>query len=219
MASSEKKQPATISVTTTIEQIRQIKPLIILVCGKSTTGKTSFAKKISGELKYIHINLDMIIENLGKKANLTRQQAFGVYKGTAPKEFIEKFIETIRDLVKKNPVTPIIIDGALKLTDMINKMFETTPYFLFMIPSNPKTCFIRAQARLQKDFESNDVTLPITQELFETLKEDYVKNGIEGEIIISFLETFVKRTLTDSIGYLNPFISAGMSVQVVDIDL
>jgi predicted kinase len=146
---------------------------IILIIGKSCSGKTYYSKLKFPDYKIIH--LDRLLINISKNLNI-----FNIYKNNHTS--INKFYEKLKSEIKNNK--KLVIEGAISNAEIINKISEMTKNIkiIYIHPKTPKDYLERIMKRVKK----NDNSLTFIKNYEKAIdKEKFIKNRCLGMIIRS----------------------------------
>lgn len=159
-----------------IEYLKLSKPQIILLSGRTCTGKTTMAKELSSELKMEILNLDDFInENVIKKFGLPTNRNNSViytkiYSNEDDNMYHQTFIEAFKNFLLKND-KPTIIDGSIhnpKIIGLLDNNFE----IIFLHPVDLKSY----TGRVIKRFEQGvcDGTSGLTERFWDYVNQKQI---------------------------------------------
>jgi 2-phosphoglycerate kinase len=177
-----------------IEYLKLSKPKIILLSGRTCTGKTTMAKELSSELKMEILNLDDFInENVIKKfdlpTNINNSVIYTkIYSNEDDNIYHQAFIEAFKNFLLEND-RPTIIDGSIHNPKIIS-LFENDFEIIFLHPVDLKSYANRVIKRFeqgvcngtsglterfwdyvsQKQIDDYCVTKNMTKEIVESIK-------------------------------------------------
>ncbi len=125
------------------ERIKTNQPKLIYISGKTSTGKSTFTKRLTNDFDYKLIELDQIVlEAVIKPLKLPDEGSVfvEVYRNRDKKEWIELFVQATRDLIKKYAQNSesLIIEGAVANPNTLQEIFDGYPKLSF-IYFHPKT--------------------------------------------------------------------------------
>lgn len=117
--------------------VKEDKPQILYISGKTSTGKSTLAKKLSQDFGYQIIELDEIVYSaVVKPINLLRpEEAFlEVYRHRNKLDWIKLFLNATNDLIAKylGASQPIIIEGAIANPITLNELFSNYKQLTFV---------------------------------------------------------------------------------------
>jgi shikimate kinase len=196
-----------------IEYLKLSKPKIILLSGRTCTGKTTMTKELSSELKMEILNLDDFInDNVIKKFNLPTNTNNSViytkiYSNEDDNIYHQAFIEAFKNFLLEND-KPTIIDGSIhnpKIIDLFDNNFE----IVFLHPVDLKSY----TDRVIKRFEQGvcDGTSGLTERFWDYVSQkqidDYcAKKNLTQEIVKS-IEIFSIEIQQKSLERINKIAS------------
>ena len=173
--------------------IKDTKPTIVYVSGKTSTGKTTFSNKLSAELGYFQIEFDQIVnDSVVKKYDIKNgTDAFIVsYRDGEPNEWRESFINaakyTLINTLKKGS---LVAEGAIANPDTIKKIFtdELKDFlFIYFHPSNKQAYSKRIKERFLKGAHDNTSGLP--KEFWNLIPNNEIKKYKTTREITSLIE-------------------------------
>lgn len=125
-----------------LNDIKIKEPRIVYISGKTSTGKTTFAKELQVE-GYLNIGLDeIVIASVVEpfKINPPGEAFVIAYRDIGPKEQIDAFISAARGAISKDIATSkIVIDGAIAKSKILKEIFSkelTDFYFVYFHPTD-----------------------------------------------------------------------------------
>jgi shikimate kinase len=137
-----------------IEYLKLSKPKIILLSGRTCTGKTTMTKELSSELMMEILNLDDFInDNVIKKFDLptsTNNSAIytKIYSDEDDNIYHQTFIEAFKKFLFEND-KPTIIDGSIHNPKIVS-LFENDFEIIFLHPVNLKSYTDRVIKRFEQ---------------------------------------------------------------------
>lgn len=137
-----------------IEYLKLSKPKIILLSGRTCTGKTTMAKELSSELKMEIVNLDDFInDNVIKKFDLPTNTNNSViytkiYSNEDDNMYHKTFIEAFKNFLLKND-KPTVIDGSIHNPKIIG-LFDNDIEIVFLHPVDLKSYTNRVIKRFEQ---------------------------------------------------------------------
>lgn len=121
--------------------IARHKPAVIYISGKSSTGKSTFGRKLRDELGYYVIELEAVLLDVIKEHAFEEQATFHkvLYEPGKCREkdlFLAKTDAIISDAVRNSEY--IVIEGAVANIVTLQRILQPAPdlYFLYFHPSN-----------------------------------------------------------------------------------
>lgn len=125
------------------EQIRDEKPSVLYISGKTCVGKSTFANKIRDELGYEVIELDKIVLDsvITPQDIVDEGSAFvEIYKNSEKRELIDPFVSATKQLIEAKSAQhqPIVIDGGVANVDTLAEIFDNSvdSTFIYFHPKN-----------------------------------------------------------------------------------
>lgn len=122
--------------------IKNHKPQLLYLSGKTCVGKSTFSAKLRNELGYSIIELDkLVVESVMQPQGLTDAGTvfIEVYRGSN-RQLLDPFIRAVRDVIAQNQTRhqPIVIEGAVANADTLSEMFSEHPELMsiYLHPSN-----------------------------------------------------------------------------------
>lgn len=117
--------------------VKEDKPQILYISGKTSTGKSTLAKKLSQDFGYQIIELDEIVYSaVVKPINLLRpEEAFlEVYRHRNKLDWIKLFLNATNDLIAKylGANQPVIIEGAIANPTTLKELFSNYKQLTFV---------------------------------------------------------------------------------------
>jgi adenylate kinase family enzyme len=206
------------------ESISNNKPTVIYISGKTSTGKSTFGRKLREELGYHVIELEAVLLDIIKRHGFDEQNTFRrvLYDSGDLEEkrlFIEATDKVISDAITTGK--PVVIEGAVANTETLRRILQpaTGLYFLYFHPNEIEVYVRNLTSRFMESSEESYGGLPLkfwqlidkeafglfcqTRELSESLKD-----SIRQYALASQKESLVR---------LNEFQQSFDSVNVVEI--
>lgn len=120
------------------------KPRLVYLTGKTSTGKSTFASRLSSEFGYAVINLDeIVVQSVIVPRDLASQRSevfFEVYKHRNKLDWIADFINAAHDVINRymQSGTPVVIDGAIAHESTMQDLLQSYAdvYIAYFHPSN-----------------------------------------------------------------------------------
>lgn len=122
---------------TIYEIIKNTKPQILYISGKTCTGKSTFSNNLHDDLGYEIIELDQVVRNdVVRKIGLADEGSVfvEVYKYNNRRDLIDPFVASVKKQLNatRNKNIPLILEGAVASTDTISEIFVDYPDFMFI---------------------------------------------------------------------------------------
>ena len=136
-----------------IEYLKFSKPKIILLSGRTCTGKTTMTKELSSELKMEILNLDdfineNVINTLNLPTTINNSVIFTkIYSNEDDNIYHQTFINALKNFLLKND-KPTIIDGSIHNPKIIS-LFENNFEIIFLHPVDLKSYTDRVVKRFE----------------------------------------------------------------------
>lgn len=155
-----------ISAEEAFETISLKKPKLVYISGKTSTGKSTFARKLKDGLRYSIIELESalldVISEQGFDEQLTFQKVL-----TEPGDFVEKnlFLKATDKLINEALAkdSHIVVEGAVANVETLARILSPVPHFHF-IYFHPKTIepYVRnLTKRFMVSNENSNASLPL----------------------------------------------------------
>jgi adenylate kinase family enzyme len=113
--------------------IENYKPSVVYLTGKTSTGKSTFARKLATEFDYAVINLDdIVVQSVIKPRDIAEQRSdvfLEVYKLRNKLDWIKDFVDAAHDSVGQHTQagSPVIIDGAIAHIETMQELLRPYP--------------------------------------------------------------------------------------------
>lgn len=174
-----------------IEYLKFSKPKIILLSGRTCTGKTTMTKELSSKLKMEILNLDDFInENVIKKFDLptdTNNSAIytKIYSNEDDNIYHQTFIEAFKNFLLKNN-KPTIIDGSIHNSKIIS-LFENNFEIVFLHPVDLKSYANRVIKRFELGVCNG--TSSLTERFWDYVSQKQIDEYCASKIITKEIKT------------------------------
>jgi adenylate kinase family enzyme len=192
------------------EKILQEKPKLILLTGQTCMGKSTFAKSLVSA-GYKHIEVDVLIKNeIVKKFNVKNEdEAYHVYKGTAPSKWQNLFESFTKNTIQKElGNSKVIVDAAIADIGVLNRIFSEnlSDFFcIYLFPFNREIYFQNIFNRFQKDIKNNTKTFTFWDYVTPEIYDDYLKYGKNSQKIFQVIDRYRDESMALSIERFNIF--------------
>ena len=193
------------------EKISQDKPKLILLTGQTCTGKSTFARSLVG-MSYKHIEVDILIKNeiVNKFKVVNEDEAYQVYKGTAPNEWQNLFEKITNKIISEElESSKVVVDAAIADIGVLNRIFSgsLSDFFcIYLFPFNREIYFQNIFNRFQKDIKNNTKTFTFWDYVTPEIYDDYLKYGKNSQKIIQVIDRYRDESMALSIERFNVFI-------------
>lgn len=193
------------------EKISQEKPKLILLTGQTCMGKSTFAKSLVG-MGYKHIEVDVLIKNeiVNRFKVVNEDEAYQVYKGTAPSEW-QNFFESITNNIihKELESSKVIVDAAIADIGVLNRIFSgaLSDFFcIYFFPFDREIYFQNIFNRFQRDIKNKTKTFTFWDYVTPEIYDDYLKYGKNSQKIIQIVDRYRNESMALSIERFNIYI-------------
>lgn len=154
----------------TVDEIYQTiateKPVVIYVSGKTSTGKSTFGRRLRDELGYQVIELEAILLDIVKSRGLDEQSTFRkvLYESgdfEEEKLFLQATDKIIADALATNK--PVVIEGAVANADTLARILQPAQsrLFLYFHPSDLEVYIRNLTSRFMESGEDSYGGLPL----------------------------------------------------------
>jgi adenylate kinase family enzyme len=147
--------------------VEREKPQIIHLSGKTSTGKSTFARELHDRLGYRIVELDQIVRDsvIAPLGLENRGDAFiEVYKERSKSEWIQRFIIATRNEIVDDIAgnRPVILDGAIANATTLQELMQGLPdaIIFYLNPINLDTYVRNLSSRFAKATPQNNAGLP-----------------------------------------------------------
>lgn len=148
--------------------IKNTKPKVVYISGKTSVGKSTFANNIRNDFKYEIIELDSIVLNdivpLGKPGD-EGNVFVEVYRNRNKAEWVNRFVMSVKKKINELQLngTNVIIEGALANPETINEVLDGVDGVMIYIHPQDIDVYIRnLTSRFLKSSAENNAGLPLT---------------------------------------------------------
>ena len=206
-------------------KIKEVKPQIIYLSGKTATGKTTFSNQLHNDLGYSQIELDQIVMNsvVNKYKPKEDGDAFVVaYRDGEPQEWRDVFVaETKKVLSKEAQTKHLVIEGAIAniktLEDIFDK-YQDSFMFVYFQPVDRQKYINRIKKRLTIGINKQNCSLPKSfwSLGLENEKEEYISTGRISLSLENVIDKYVDSSMEESNDRLNLFKNSFKDIIVID---
>jgi len=148
------------------QQIVEKKPKVIYISGKTSTGKSTFSRRLRDELGYQVIELEAVLLEVVEKHGFDEQSTFRkvLYEQGEFKEkdlFLEATDMIISEALSKNH--PLVIEGAVANTQTLRRILQPASelYFLYFHPANIDVYIRNLTSRFMQSSKTSYGGLPL----------------------------------------------------------
>ena len=109
------------------DKIAQVPPEIIYISGKTSTGKSTFARQLHDKLGYDTVGLEEVLLGVCKANHLNENATFHkVFYEDAPCEEKELYLATTDEIIKRHLQSSnrLVIEGAVSNTGMLGRVLR-----------------------------------------------------------------------------------------------
>jgi adenylate kinase family enzyme len=204
--------------------IAQQKPPVIYVSGKTSTGKSTFGRKLHDNLGYQVIELEAVLLEIVKEYNLDEQSTFRkvLYE---PGEFKEKnfFLEATDRIISNalNQKHPVVIEVAVANVATLQRILHPAKDlpFLYFHPSNIDIYIRNLTNRFMQSSENSYGGLPLK---FWQLIDDegfkaFCKTRKLSKSLKDSIRQYAQNSQKESLTRLNEFREKFKYITVVEI--
>ncbi|MBX4192597.1 hypothetical protein KW798_03905 [Candidatus Parcubacteria bacterium] len=208
-----------------LEEIKNKKPRIVYISGKTCTGKTTFANDVLAQ-GYGGIELDKIVTSAVIEPFNVQPPNEGyvvAYRDIGPSEQIAAFISAVRKEIKEKLVaTPVVIDGAIARARILKEIFSdefTDFYFVYFHPVHFDLYKERIRNRFITGVPDNSAGLPkdfwalVNKKDFDEFMQKHTLNeGLEKAI-----DEFTHKSMEESKHRRDHFKESFPGLHVVEV--
>lgn len=201
-------------------------PQIIYLSGKTSTGKSTFCKKLVDSFGYSEVELDKIVhDSVITPFNIKDiPEAFIIsYRDGEPAIWREAFIKAaknaIHETLKKGPV---IVEGAIANASTLQKVFSGAipkPYFLYLHPTHIGDYVERITNRFINGVHDGTSALPkdFWSQLSISDIENYKLNGEQTDTLKKGIVDFAMISMEESEKRLQMLTANFPDIIIVDV--
>lgn len=123
------------------------KPPIIYLSGKTSTGKSTFARRLRDELGYKIIELEAVLLSMVKEQHLDEQSTFrtvmhGTEESPEKTNYLQITSALINEALKNNE--PVVIEGAIANVETLQRVLQpATPLLFLYFHPDDMTTYVR----------------------------------------------------------------------------
>jgi len=191
--------------------IKQKLPQTIFVTGKTSTGKSTFARKLRDELGYKIVELDQLVMNsvVNKEPKENPGYIFlQVYRGGERKDWIDAFVEETKEEMTKYSDEKIVIEGALAHNETLDKILNSKDFFfVYFHPVNKEKYIGMLTERFVAGAHDRTTGLPkhFWVKVDENVLQEYLKTSDLSEQLKSALSSYAQSSIEQSEERFNYF--------------
>lgn len=200
------------------------KPALIYLSGKTSTGKTTFCRKLMNEFAYHHIELDKIVHtSIVDSFNVQNiPEAFVVaYRNAEPAVWRDAFIEAARlALQDAFHRSPVIVEGAIANPTTLYEIFKDRAYtFVYLHPVDTEEYAKRITQRFIQGISDGKSGLP--QSFWKYVSDDDIEVCKIMHAVspgaASHIKDFARDSILESKKRLESFQSVFGNIIVVEV--
>lgn len=175
-------------------KLKKKKPEIIIVIGMGGVGKSTLSKKISKQLNYRLVDVDLVIREVAKN-HKDGMKITGLYNPGRYLEEKKQVVKMIKDIIKSDKNGHIIIEGTIWDTKMIDTFVRNKTFEIFY--KKPKSIEMYKQNihnRVKADIKNNTKSMSI---VWKSLTKSQIKNKKILDIFVNNIAYYRLSLLTD----------------------
>src|SRR3989344_2585894 len=192
-----------------LEIIKNKKPKLVYISGKTSTGKSTFSKNLRDLYGYSIIDLAEIF--------------ITVYRDTEPKEYVDTFIKATKDaILSKLNFSPVVVEGAIAKSRIINEIFSgelKNFMFIYFHPVNHDKYAQRIKQRFIDGAENNTTDLPKLFWFFidQSDLEKFIKTKILSKELNGAIDQYADISMEESKERLKHFQKNFSEINIIEI--
>lgn len=185
----------------TYRVIKEREPGLVFVTGKTSTGKSTFAKRLRDELGYRIIELDQIV--MKSVVHKQQQENTGsiflqVYRGGERRDWIDAFVTETKKEIAEHSAEKLVVEGALAHNETLDEIFAGHDFlFLYFHPTNEKTYVEMLTQRFVDGAHNGTTGLP--KHFWDIVDDVDVKEFLETQKINDALRSAISLYARSSI--------------------
>jgi guanylate kinase len=156
-----------VSIEEAYELVERQKPDVLYLSGKTSTGKSTFAKKLQADLGFRIVELDQVVrQSVIEPLGLTDEgRVFAeIYRHRAATDWLRRFLEGAKQTVAHTAKQGkgVIVEGALSNPFTLAELLATLPTatFLYFHPASLATYERNLRSRFKTSNEDHRAGLP-----------------------------------------------------------
>ena len=110
-----------------LQKIKENKPKIIYISGKTSTGKSTFSNNIRDFFGYHIVDLGSIVfKSVIEPFSVAPSESFiTTYRDTEPREHVSAFISATKNAINSQlKSSPVVIEGAIAKSRILKEIFQ-----------------------------------------------------------------------------------------------
>lgn len=208
-----------------LEIIKNKKPKLIYISGKTSTGKSTFSKKLKDLYDYSVVDLgEVVFKSVIEKFSSDPVETFiTVYRDTEPKEYVNTFIKaTKNEILSKLNFSPVVVEGAIAKSRIINQIFSgelKNFMFIYFHPINHDKYAQRIKQRFISGAENNTTDLPKLFWFFidQIDLEQFIKTKILSKGLNEAIDQYTNISMEESNERLKHFQKKFSNINIIEI--
>jgi len=206
--------------------VKTNKPRLTYLSGKTSTGKSTFSRKLVQDFGYKVIELDQLVQSsVIKQFKLTDEGTtfVEVYRGRDKKLWIQEFVKDTRNFIEKHLKNGeyLIIEGAVANPITLSELFDghPDPIFIYFNPSNIDSYIRNLTNRFMTTSEQKNGSLPAAfWELVDKSEfRTFCKNRVLSENLTQSIRKYAFLSQEESDKRLKKFQEYFEDIKVVEI--
>ena len=175
-------------------KLKKKKPQIIIVVGMGGVGKSTLARKISKQLNYTLVDVDLVIREVAKN-HKDGMKITGLYNPGRYLDEKKQVVKMIKDIIKNDKNNSIVIEGTIWDIKMIDAFTRNKSFQIFY--KKPKSIEMYKQNihnRVKADIKNNTKSMSI---VWKSLTKDQIRDKKILDIFINNIAYYRLSLLTD----------------------
>lgn len=205
--------------------IKNKKPKLIYISGKTSTGKSTFSKNLRDQCGYSIVDLgELVFKSVIKPLSADPAEAFiTVYRDTKPKEYVNTFIKATKDsILSKLDFSPVVVEGAIAKSRILKKIFSGEIgnfMFIYFHPINLDKYAQRIKQRFIDGAENNTTDLPKLFWSFidQSDLEKFIKTKILSKELNEAINCYASISMEESKERLKHFQKNFSEINIIEI--
>ena len=208
-----------------LEIIKNKKPKLVYISGKTSTGKSTFSKNLKNLYGYSVVDLgEVVFKSVIEVFSSDPAETFiTVYRDTEPKEYVDTFIKATRDaILSKLNFSPVVVEGAIAKSRIINEIFSgelKNFMFIYFHPVNHDKYAQRIKQRFIDGAENNTTDLPKLFWFFidQSDLEKFIKTKILSKELNGAIDQYADISMEESKERLKHFQKNFSEINIIEI--
>ncbi len=181
------------------EVIKQKRPKLIFLTGRTSTGKTTLSKSLQKKHEYAVIELDDVINGLDAPEHVVKYVE--VYLNREVQDLVHAFVSAVKQQITESLTNhpAVIIEGALTNIDTLKEII--TPWsdsflLVYLHPKNIDAYKERLLSRFALSNKDNDNRLPA--HFWEKLSSEQVEKYYQDRVVTPEIEKAIAQCAKES---------------------